>query len=292
MTLIEAFKTVCLTLAPIAPFVSEEIYGNLVGGGSVHLASWPKPGKINEKLGSEMEIAKKVFEAGSFARQKAGIKLRHPVRKITVVGGRELSSPVSSLSDVIKKQLNTKEVEYAQELPGTTYEAKPDFKVIGPKYGKEAVKVAEAIKKNPKEARKIVETKKKAKIDGFDVAPEMVSEIIVRAPEKYPGESFTVGGISGVVYVDTERDAPLIREALARELIRNIQELRKKHNLAELDRIKVSYTGGKVVDETLAEFGDVVLSEVRADEIKPDKKGATQAVFSFEGEEVGVSISF
>jgi len=291
MTLTESLRLLCLTLSPIAPFITEEIHTNLVGGESVHQASWPKAGKVNERLNNDMEVAKKIFEAGSSVRQKAGIKLRYPVAKVTVVGAKQVESAATTLSDVVKKQLNTKNVEYAPELSGTTYEAKPDFKVLGPTFGKDAVKVAKAIKENPLDSKKIFEEGESKKLAGFDVTAEMISEIVVNAPKGVEGESFSIGGVSGVVYIDTKRDEKLMREALARELIRNIQELRKKHDLGELDRIQVEYSGGKQVEDMLTEFADTILSEVRADEIT-SSEGANESVFVFEDERIMISISF
>jgi isoleucyl-tRNA synthetase len=238
-----------------------------------------------------MEVAKRIFEAGSSVRQKAGIKLRHPVKKVTVVGGPELEDAATKFSEVVKRQLNAKTFEYAQELSGTTYEVKPNYKALGPKYGKDAPKVADALKKNPAKAKSIVDSGREDEVGGFKVTADMITEIIIKAPDDHPGESFSFEGVSGVVYVDTRRDESLMREALARELIRNIQELRKKHRLGELDRITVKYSGSGRTDEILEEYGPAILEEVRADEIKRSE-GAKEAAFSFEGEEVGLSISF
>ena len=236
-----------------------------------------------------MSVSKKVFEAGSFARQKAKIKLRYPIQKVTVVGGAEVKESVKQLADVIAKQLNSKQVEYAPELSGAGYVALPNFKVLGPKFGKEAAKVAEAIKADPAKAKEIFDSGKDGLLGGFNVSADMISEVRMVVPEKYSAEAFSADGINGVVYIDTERSDSLINEALARELIRNIQQLRKKHEMAELDRIKVALSGGAKTAAALKEFEQLILDETRADEVVA-LSGEGEASFTFEDEEVSIRI--
>jgi isoleucyl-tRNA synthetase len=245
----------------------------------------------DEKLEDAMNAARKIFEAGSFVRQKAGIKLRHPVASVTVVGDEKVKKACELLGEVIAKQMNAKKVAYTTEVPGTTYAFTPNFKVLGPKYGKDAPKAAEAIRAGGAALKKAYAEGKAITLGGFKVSPDMISELKIVVPEKYAAGDFTHEGASGVVYIDTERDESLINEALARELIRNIQELRKKEMLQELDRIKVVVSESGRVKKMLSEFKEKVLTEVRADEIKFEK-GVSGASFEFEGEEISVAITF
>ncbi|MFH1789438.1 MAG: isoleucine--tRNA ligase [Candidatus Altiarchaeota archaeon] len=291
ITLTEVFTRLVALMAPVTPFIAEEIHMNLVGGKSVHLAKWPEPGKTKPELEEAMEIARKIFEAGSFMRQKAGIKLRHPIASVTIVGDDKVKKACEKLSGIIGKQLNAKKVEYVTEVAGTTYAYAPNFKVLGPKYGKDAAKAADAIRNAGAKLKQALDAGRKTKLGKFEVSPDMVAEVKILVPEKYAAGEFTHKDSSGVVYINTERDATLMNEALARDVIRNIQELRKKENLAELDRIKVKITESPKVKAMLGEFEDEVLKEVRGDEITPEKE-VSGASFSFEGEEIKVSISF
>jgi len=290
-TLTQVFEKICLLLSPITPFITEEICQNLTPGESVHLRQWPKKAKSDDKLEAEMKVIRKIFETGSHLRQKAKLKLRHPIQKISIVGDATIEAAVANLSEVIKKQLNSKEVEFISELPGTEYNVSPNFKVLGPKYGKEAKKVAEVLKKNPSLVKAVVDTQTPKKIKGIEVTPEMISEIRITVPKKYTGESFTADSASGVVYIDTERSESLVNEALARDLIRNIQQFRKKHNLEELTKIKVKVSQNSSIEKMLAEFKELVLTEVRGDEIgELTEEG--DASFSYNGQKIQIKIAF
>ncbi len=287
VTLSEVFRRLCTILAPAAPFIAEEIYQNLVKGReeSVHFLKWPKPEHINPELGFQMNLAKKIFEAGSNCRQNAGIKLRHPIKSVTVVGDSKVRKTVDTLGEVIKKQLNAKDVKFVDEIPGTKYIGVPNFKILGPKFGKDAVRVAELIRENGKKLRE----RKKINLDGYEITPEMVSDVRVETPEGYISAAFALENTSGIVYIDAERDPSLLHEALARDVIRNVQELRKKSNLEELERIHVFITDTAMVREMLKGFERVVLDEVRADKIVLEKsvKGAE---FEFDEETISVGI--
>lgn len=291
LTLTEVFKKLVAVMAPLTPFLSEEIHSNLVGGKSVHLEPWPKPGKTDSELEEGMQIVRKIFEAGSYVRQKAGIKLRHPIKSVTVVGDAKVRKACEKLDDIIGKQLNAKKVEYVTEVEETTYAYTPNFAVIGPKYGKDASKTGDAIRKAGAELKEALDKKKKITLGKFEVTPNMVSEVKIIVPDKYAAGEFAHNDSSGVVYINTERDGELMNEALARDVIRNVQELRKKEDLAELDRIRVRISDSARVNDMLSSFKDMVLAEVRGDELTVEK-GVSGVSFSFEGEEIMVSIEF
>jgi isoleucyl-tRNA synthetase len=289
VALTDAFDKVCLALAPLAPFITEEIYLNLLKGpeASIHHRQWPKKkAEAKDELLSDMGIVRAVFEAGSRCRQDAKIKLRHPIRKVTVSGDRQAEGSVARLGQVIEKQLNCKTVEFQAKLPGVTYSATPNFKIIGPKYGKDAGKVAQAIRSAPLDAKRMVESGKAAPIGGFEVFPDMVSDIKLNIPETYAAAEFRSGGSSGLVMIETTRDASLMNEALARDLIRNIQELRKKADLPELRRIRVEVSADPQVEAMLAEFGGLVLSEVRADGLEVKEGLSAEGSLEYEGKTI------
>jgi len=295
MTLQKVFERLSLVLSPIAPFIAEELYQNLVktedAPESVHLLSWPKPERRDKQLELEMDVARKIFEAGSSCRQNADIKLRHPIQKVTVAGDRTVKQTVLSLKDVIIKQLNAKEVEFIEELPDLTYTASPNYAVIGPKYGKKASEVAKAIQENSRSIKKAFESGKAITICSFEITSDMVGEIKVNVPDKYAASEFSFGKAGGVVYIEKQRSESLLKEALARDVIRNLQELRKKHNLEELQKVEIEISDSPKVRSMLADYRDAILREVRGNSIAV-QKNLTGCSFDFQGENVSVAISF
>ncbi|MBD3261141.1 MAG: isoleucine--tRNA ligase [Candidatus Altiarchaeales archaeon] len=285
-TLIEVFNSLCRLTAPYAPFISEEIYLNLVGGESVHLEDWPSGNRKDEQLLRDMQVAKKVFEAGSNLRQKAGIKLRHPIQKIYVCGGEKIKQSIARVEGVILKQLNAKKIQHTKTLEGASYKASPDFSEIGPIYGRDAPKVAQAIKNNPLEAKKILQTKGKGSLGGFEVGYEMVSEVALVAPEKFEACEFTVLDDTAIVYIETERGRDLILEALARDLIRHIQELRKKRDLKEMDQISVWVSDSPQINEMLGGYKNLIKKETRAQVVEAQENLETKYCLDFEGKHI------
>lgn len=295
LTLQTVFEKLSILLAPIAPFISEELYLNLVKTKnmpeSIHLTAWHKPEKQDKKLEMQMEIARKIFEAGSFCRQNADIKLRHPIQKVSVAGDKNVKEAVESLGEIICKQLNAKEVEFLEELAELTYMATPNFTILGPKYGKKATQVAQLIKDNSREIKKALESGNKINLGGFEVTSEMISEIKIKVPEKYAASEFSHGKSNGVVYIERKRSESLLKEALARDIIRNLQELRKKHNLEELQKVTIYVSDSKTVKKMLEEYNDIILREVRGSRID-FKKDVSGCEFDFQGEKIKVDISF
>ena len=294
ITLATVFGRVCAAMAPLAPFITEEIHLNLLKKEfkSVHQTPWPMVGKIDRELISDMKTVRSIFEAGSKCRQDADIKLRHPIAKVTVSGDRGVYEAVKRMNAVIAKQLNCKSVEFTVKLPDVKREAVPDYSVIGPKYAANSGKVAEAIKSKPEEARKIKVSGKPGKISGFDVTPEMIANMKLTVPKKYAAAEFSTGLHHGVVLIETKRDKSLMNEALARDLIRHIQELRKKNNLEELQRIKVEVSESREVEDMLKEFKNTILNEVRADAIQPKKGLKTPETLKYDGKDVYYRIIF
>jgi len=285
----------CLALAPLAPFITEEIYLNLLKGkeNSIHHLPWPiLYGKVDEQLIHNMNVVRAMFEAGSKCRQDAKIKLRYPLRRVTVSGDPAVKAAVEQLKSVIMKQLNCKDVEFVPSLLNVTYAAYPNYKTIGPKYGKDAGTVAAAIKARPEEAKRIMESGNEGKLNGFAVTADMISEVRLVVPPQYSATHFKHGNSSGLVMIETQRDQSLINEALARDIIRNIQELRKKNDLEELKRIKVEVTEDEAVVKMLAEFKDTVLHEVRGDEITLVKDLKTEDTMDYEGKTISCRITY
>ncbi|MCD1296246.1 isoleucine--tRNA ligase [Methanocella sp. CWC-04] len=283
--LYDVLSTTVKLIAPFAPFMAERMYQNLVrcsdssAPESVHMCDWPAvdASLLDEQLNKDMEIARKIVEACSNARQKAKRKLRWPVKKVVVSAETpDVVTAVKDLIGVIMEQTNSKSV--IPLAPGEEYaelgvEVVPNPKVLGPAFKGAAGQVMAALKgvdgrklksAIEKEGRYLLETA----AGEVEVTPDMVSfrEII---PEHLALAEFTGGN----VYVDVELTPELEAEGYTREVIRRIQDMRKEIKLNVDDRIKVDI---KVEDDKVRGLVDSMreytMNEVRANsfEFKPD----------------------
>ncbi|KYC47177.1 MAG: Isoleucine--tRNA ligase [Candidatus Methanofastidiosum methylothiophilum] len=222
------FKRLSKLLAPISPFVSEAIYKNFVDESSIHLSDWDKHDAsfIDSELELNMSILRNIIEGTLHARQKAGIKLRWPISKVIVETQDEnVKRAVLALSEIMKKQINVKEIvigEVIQEL-----EILPNHKSIGPKFKGDAKKVVDLLKThNPCFIKSGFEKDGVFDLDGFQISPEDVNFNYL-LPKGYELSEFE----NGRVYLYTVITEELKSEAIAREVIRRIQEMRKQANL-------------------------------------------------------------
>ena len=228
------FKRLSKILAPISPFISEAIYKNFVGESSIHLSKWDKydPSMIDSELELNMDILRNIIEGTLHARQKAGIKLRWPMSKVIVETQDEtVKKAVISLSEIMKKQINVKDIvigEVVQEL-----EILPNHKSLGPRFKGDAKKVIELLDTvNPCLVKSGLEKEGTFDLKGFQIIPEDITFNYL-LPKGYQLSEFE----NGKIYLYTEITEELKSEAIAREVIRRIQEMRKQSNLNVEDYI-------------------------------------------------------
>ncbi|NLU10689.1 MAG: isoleucine--tRNA ligase [Tepidanaerobacter acetatoxydans] len=271
LTLYEALVTFIKMAAPFVPFITEELYQNLVltpypeEPASIHLCDFPevKEELIDEILEHKMELARKIVELGRAARNKGKIKNRQPLQKMMVqlrnFNDRAL---VLDLSDIIKEELNIKEIEYidvAEEY--FTYMVKPRFDLLGPKYGKLMSGIAKEIA-----AAEPMELIKRARENGqvvINVNGENITilenELDIRAQDK---EGFCAEGEGGYyVVLDTTITPELMLEGFARELVSKIQNMRKEAGFKVEDKICLYYLGDDIIDEVLEKHGEEIKTD-------------------------------
>lgn len=264
-------------MAPFTPYMAERMYQNLVRCSdptsmeSVHMCSWPTviPDLLDAQLNKDMEIARRIVESASNARQKAKRKLRWPVRKIVVSADTpEVDTAVKNLMGVIKEQTNSKEV--IGLAPGEAYtelgvEVVPNPKALGPVFKGEAGKVITALKSaDGHELKASLEKDGKYMLamgsGEVEITPEMASfrDVI---PASIAMAEFN----GGKVYVDVELTRELESEGYTREVIRRIQDMRKELKLNVDDRIKAEiYVGDDKVLELVKSMKEFTMGEVRA----------------------------
>ncbi|MDD4569643.1 MAG: isoleucine--tRNA ligase [Tepidanaerobacteraceae bacterium] len=274
LTLYETLVTFIKVAAPFVPFITEELYQNLVrelyceAPVSIHLCDFPevKEGLIDKALERKMELARKIVELGRAARNKGKVKNRQPLQKMMVqLRNIDDKALISELSDIIKEELNIKEIKYihvAEEF--FTYTVKPRFDLLGPKYGKLMSAIAKEI--SSAESMKLIE---KAREDGqviINVKGENIiikeNELDVRAQDK---EGFCAEGEGGYyVVIDTTITNELMLEGIARELVSKIQNMRKEAGFEIEDKIYLYYSSDVTIDKVMEKHGEEIKTDTLA----------------------------
>ena len=300
-----------LTLAsPFIPFFTETVYQQAFRRTatsdleSVHMASWPKPNArlINKRLEKSMEIVQQVAAASSSARQSKKVKLRQPVAKTLIVtDSSEVRLAVKDLKPLFLQQTNSKEIRIVrlseeEQLKKLTVE--PNYKGLGPVFKAEANNVANALR--ALDGRHLFQTLQNEKVyrlrtgdKEYEITPQMVS-----FKEEMP-ENFATGTFDhGRVYIDLTIPKELMREGFVREIVRRIQEMRKRLDLP-VDAFMEAYV--TVADpqklEWLEEEKEYLMDEVRArtlNLLRPDQQkpeSTAQESWQIEGQtfEIGLT---
>ncbi len=266
----------CQIIAPFMPFVSEEIYINLTGEESVHLSRYPevnKNYKYNVNLEQEMFLTKTIVSLGLAARAKQKIKVRQPLSKVQIALGDQYDKGLlDDQLEIIREELNVKEIEFIDDASSlATIIARPNAKLLGPKYGQEVQKIIMEAKSGKFEKL----DNGNIKVLDCELTPEEM-EIAYEGKEGFDIE--TEAGI--LVALDTTITLELEMEGRARDIVRQIQELRKAADYNVDDRITVAIIGAD--EKLLSQFSDYIKAETLATEIITKMEDGDQFV-EFEG---------
>ncbi len=279
-TLYEVLVTLSRVLAPIVPFLTEEIHQNLVRGAdpdapeSVHHCDYPVYDEAlhDEALAREMDATLKIVSLALSARETRSLRVRQPLAELIVVpAGDSQRNAVSRFADHITDELNVKALTLGDDAAKfLSVEVKPNFKLLGPKYGKDMRKVAAAL------AAADAGTVSAAAARGAEIVVESGGERWQLEPkeilvERHAAEGYAVAEDKGlVVALDAEVTPELEREGLARDLVRHVQQLRKELDLEVTDRIRVTYaTEADKVLLAIDEHRERIASETLAREVAP-----------------------
>ena len=238
-------------IAPIVPFISEEIYTKLTNEYSVHTSNFPKYDEsyINEEIEHKMDLVRDLISSGRYVREDVKIKVRQPLSEALLdIKNKDI---LNDLEDLIKEELNVKEVKYVSNLNDyMNYLVKPNFKVVGKIFGKNINKFADILSKlSVSDINKLQNNETiSITIEGESYTVDL-SMVDIRISSK---EGFNVGTINNeFIILDTKLDTNLIEEGIARELISKIQQLRKTSDFNVVDRIKVYYDADSEVELAL-----------------------------------------
>ena len=292
-TLRHCLIEVAKLLAPFTPFVADEIFDNLAGGGdSVHLADFPEPvaALADGELEAGVEAVLRAIELGRAARADAKIKNRQPLRRAVIVATEAERVEIERLSELVRTELNVKEIEFvSEEGELVTYAVKPNYRTLGPRFGKAMPQVAAAIE--ALDAAHVADAVRGEReigvsLDGHDhsLAPDDL--ILVMQPL----EGYEVEHEAGrAVALSLDLDDELRREGLAREIVHAIQNARKQSGLDVSDRIGLRLGGdGELVDAARA-HEEYIAGETLATSVAYDGDGL-DASASIEGRELRIGI--
>jgi isoleucyl-tRNA synthetase len=293
-TLYEVLVTLSKVVAPIMPFMAEEMYQNLVKSGgrnpdapeSVHHCEYPQADEslLDRQLLGDVALTQRIVSLGRAARNKADVKVRQPLREMVLrLPARGDEESVRRTEEQILEELNVKRLVVTQAVGDLiTYVIKPNFAVMGPRYGKRLGAIREALSTlDPAAVAAAVEAEQAVSVTvpGEDAPVELQpDELVVETRER---EGFAVAQEGGlVVALDTELDDALLQEGLARDLVRVINDMRKSAGFDVSDRITTWYAldgdagqGSELVRGALATFRDYIASETLSKEVREGAPG-------------------
>lgn len=297
-TLKEVLIKVLQLMAPQAPFLSEDLFSRLRSESdpvSIHLTDMPQvdDNLIDVELERRMEAAQRITSLARSLREKANLKVRQPLRRILVpVNSPTERRDIQAVEAIIIEEINVKGIEFVSDNDSDIVRkvAKPNFKIIGKKYGKSTQSVANFIKELKNDSIKLMEKNGSliANIDGNDLEIS-IEDIEIQSEDIEGWLVATENGIT--VALDTTLDSELINEGIAREFVNRIQNLRKDTGLEVTDRITISYSSSDIIKQSIDLMNVYVCSETLSDAVifKSDLSDATDVELNDENVKISIS---
>ena len=272
-TLYECLVTIAKLTSPFAPFIAEELYQNLNRATkkenyeSVHLTDYPVTTYFEPELEEKMDVAQRVVFLTRSIRAKNNLKVRQPLLKMMIAVDKSRREALQKMSEVILEEVNIKELIVLEDDSAIVNKsAKPNFKVVGPKYGKLVKALTNTIKELDKNAVLILE-----KTGEYELSIEnQLVKISLEDVEivSHEIEGWIVESEEGVtVAIDTELNDDLIAEGYAREFVNRVQNMRKDAGFDVIDRINVTFSSDLKMSDYVSKFSDYITREVLADSL-------------------------
>ena len=297
MTLYTCLVTICKAAAPMIPFMTEEIYQNLVRSvdanapESIHLCDYPVVNEqwIDTELETNMDKLLKIVVMGRACRNTANIKNRQPIGQMYVKAEKDL--PEFYL-DIIADELNVKEVSFTSDVEAfTTYTFKPQLRTVGPKYGKFLKGIQQALAElDGNAAMASLKADGVLRLPEVDASIELSEEDLLITMTQKEGY-VTENDPSMTVVLDTNLTEELLEEGFVREIISKIQTMRKEADFEVMDQIAVYYQGSEKVNGIFTKNCDTIKKEVLATEITSGDQGEYKKEWNINGETVTLGVS-
>ena len=286
-TTYEVLTGVAKMMAPIAPFISDEIYTKLTGETTVHTAYYPEADNslIDDRTEERMDLVKILVNLGRSTREQEKLKVRQPLSKVIVDGSYR--DVISDLTDLIKEELNVHEVQFEDELDKyMDFSIKPNFRAAGPVLGKNVKEFGGKLALS--DAKKMIAALNEGAVtmtlggQDFEITKDLVD---VRISSK---EGFVVGMDNNVFTIlDTTLTPELIEQGYVREVISKIQQLRKQADFEMMDEIKIYMGADDEIKAAVEEARDFIMDETIAVNIF-EKEGLPE--FDINGHKTGLAV--
>lgn len=295
VTLYKVLTTLIKISAPFVPFITEEMYQNLVVGldenakESIHLCQWPEADEkaINKNLEKEMDLAYKIVKLGRSARNSANIKNRQPLSKMLI----SVDALPEYYADIVKEELNVKQVELGAEM--STYvhfEIKPNLPVLGKEYGKLIPKIRQEIaNKNQMDLANTVKNGGIEYIEIEDVQIGLNAENLLVTMQGKEGYAFSGEGEIGVV-LDTTITPELQEEGYVREVLSKVQNMRKEKGFEVLDNITLYVANNEKIENVVKKYEEIIKHDTLALEIKYNETRSGYTNTNINGEMLDIDV--
>ena len=299
-TLFECLVAITKMTAPIAPFMADEIYRSLISETrrepfeSVHIAPMIEARKelINPELESRMDVAQRVVGLVRSMRTKTSLKTRQPLFRIAIPASPDTRRLIEKTNDVILEEINVKAIEFIDaSSPIVRKTANANFKVIGPRFGKQVNAVAKRIKEMS--SAEVVQLEQNGtfstEVNGTPITITR-DDVTISAQSI---EGWLVESADGLtVALDTTLTAELINEGLAREFVNRVQNMRKDAGLQVTDRIRIHFESSNRVAEAIGRMSEYIKSETLATQLTAGRDGAEHwEKWDIDGESCEIGIS-
>ena len=287
-TTYEVLLGVTKLIAPIVPFLSEELFKSLTDEESVHLVDYPTydENMINDKVEEKMDLVRDLVTLGRASREEAKIKVRQPLSKVIIDG--KYKEIIGDLTELIKEELNVKEVQFEEDLSEfMEFELKPNFRVCGSILGSKVKEFSKVLREaDAKELLgKLEEGKVSLELGGEETEIERdFVEVKISAKEGFD----VIMENNLFIILDTELNEELLNEGYVREFVSKIQQLRKKKDLDILDNIKISYKSDDEVEKAIEADKEFIKSETLALEVVNEDNDAE--VENLNGHDIKINI--
>ena len=276
-TLYKVLVNLIKVSAPFVPFMTDEIYQNLVVGldkkapESVHLCLWPEVDEksIDKKLENEMDLAYSIVKLGRSARNSANIKNRQPLSKMLI----SVDTLPEYYGNIVKNELNVKQVELGANMSDYVhFEIKPNLPVLGKEYGKLIPKIREAISKmNQMDLANKVKNDEKEYIEIDDTQIALTSENLLITMQGKDGFAFAGEGEIGVV-LETTITPELKEEGYVREILSKVQNMRKEKGFEVLDKIILYVSDNEKLEKIVKKYEKEIMKETLAEKVEYNAK--------------------
>jgi len=283
-TTYEVLVTLSKLIAPITPFIAEELYQNLTNNKSVHLEDFPKYNleKVDSKIEEKMDLVRNLISLGRNAREEAKIKVRQPIKEVILDGKNE--SLLNDIKDLIKEELNVKNIIFEKDLSKyMNYIIKPNFKEAGKMMGPKMKDFTAFLNNLTEEDISKINNQETLVFEDKEITPNLID---IKFEAK---EGFNVAmENNNFIILDTTLTEELLKEGFAREIISKVQNLRKEKDFDIEDRIKLYYSSNNYFEEVLKTYENYIKEETLSLEII--KNDNIENKYNINDKEIGLDV--